>query len=196
MLDLLPALVLFAVAASFTPGPNTLMLAASGANHGFRRSLPHMLGITLGFPALLLSVALGLGVVFRGWPLLHEILKIGGAGYLLYLAWRIARAGSPDSGDAGGRPLRFFEAVAFQWVNIKAWMMAVTTISAFTTVGGFLYYGELAVIEPRVEYVPQQSIRPDFVKPWLSDEADVDAYLEELKKAMMEAISEGKRVQL
>lgn len=139
-------LTLIALAGTMTPGPNNIMLTASGSAFGFRRTVPHMMGIIFGFPAMVAAIGLGLGEIFIRYHVLHLLLKYGGAAYLLYLAWRIARAGSPDSGDAGGRPLRFFEAVAFQWVNIKAWMMAVTTISAFTTVGGFLYYGELAVI--------------------------------------------------
>ncbi len=131
MSDLLLPLLVFAVATSFSPGPNTLMLAASGANYGFRRTLPHILGITLGWPFLLFAVALGLGVVFRDWPALHHVLKIVGAGYLLYLAWRIAMAGRAKAETA--KPLSLLQAAAFQWVNPKAWMIAVGAAAAYIT---------------------------------------------------------------
>ena len=139
------SLTLVALAGTMTPGPNNVMLTASGSAFGFRRTVPHMWGIVLGFPAMVAAIGLGLGEIFIRYPSLHLALKYAGAAYLLYLAWRIAQAGGPDGGETGGRPLRFFEAVAFQWVNPKGWMMAVTTIPAFTTVGGH-YYTELAVI--------------------------------------------------
>jgi len=145
MLELLMPLTLFALAGTVTPGPNNVMLTASGSAFGFRRSVPHMLGITLGFPVMVIAVGLGLGEVFIRYPELHVALKYIGAAYLLYLAWRIAQAGGPDSGEAGGRPLTFLEAAGFQWVNPKAWMLAVSAIPAFTTVGGN-YYAELALI--------------------------------------------------
>lgn len=145
MQDLLLPLALFALVGTATPGPNNVMLTASGSTFGFRRSMPHMLGISLGFPAMVLGVGLGLGEVFNRFPQLHTALKYLGAAYLLYLAWRIAQAGGPDEAAAGGRPLTFLEAAGFQWVNPKAWMVALSAIPAFTTVGGN-YYAEIAVI--------------------------------------------------
>lgn len=145
MLEILVPLTLFAIAGTVTPGPNNVMLTASGSAFGFRRTVPHMLGITLGFPVMVIAVGLGLGEVFTRYPSLHLALKYIGAAYLLYLAWRIAQASGPDNGEAGGRPLTFLEAAGFQWVNPKAWMLAVSSIPAFTTVGGN-YYIELAVI--------------------------------------------------
>jgi threonine/homoserine/homoserine lactone efflux protein len=145
MQDIIIPLTLFALAGTVTPGPNNVMLTASGASFGFRRSVPHMLGITIGFPVMIAAVGLGLGEVFTRYPQLHLALKYIGAAYLLYLAWRIAQASGPDNGEAGGRPLTFLEAAGFQWVNPKAWMLAVSSIPAFTTVGGN-YYLELAVI--------------------------------------------------
>lgn len=128
-----PALVgsvaLFALVSSITPGPNNVMLTASGLNFGFRRSLPHMLGITVGWMVLLVLCGLGLGALFRYWPGLHEVLKIAGALYLLYLAWRIARSGSIQEGETAGRPFTFLQAAAFQWVNPKAWVMALGVIA-------------------------------------------------------------------
>jgi threonine/homoserine/homoserine lactone efflux protein len=145
MYELLLPLTLFALAGTATPGPNNVMLTASGASFGFRRSLPHMLGITVGFPVMIIAVGLGLGEVFTRYPQLHLALKYVGAAYLLYLAWRIAQASDPDAGEAGGKPLTFLEAAGFQWVNPKAWMLALSTIPAFTTVGGN-YYVELGII--------------------------------------------------
>ena len=145
MYELLIPLTLFALAGTVTPGPNNVMLTASGAAFGFWRTLPHMLGITVGFPVMIAGVGLGLGEVFTRYPDLHLALKYIGAAYLIYLAWRIAKASGPDGGETAGEPLTFLEAAGFQWVNPKAWMMAVSTIPAFTTVGGN-YYAELAVI--------------------------------------------------
>ena len=124
----------FAVAASGTPGPNNVMVAASGATFGFARTVPHILGIVVGYPVMLVVLAFGAGDLLRAYPLLHEVLKWVGAGYLLWLAVRIAMA-RPNLEPAGsGRsvPLTFLQAALFQWVNPKAWMMAVGSIAAYT----------------------------------------------------------------
>lgn len=132
---LLP-LALFAFTMSVTPGPNNIMLTASGANYGFRRTLPHMLGVSLGFCSLILVVAMGLGALFSRYPELQTVLRAAGSAYLLYLAWRIARAAPPSERAPGeGRPLRFHEAAAFQYVNPKAWVMAITAVGTFTLAG-------------------------------------------------------------
>lgn len=130
-LDTLFALLAFAAIASGTPGPNTLMLLASGVNFGFRMTVPHMVGIALGFGVLLSCVGLGLGSVLAAYPVLNTALKIGGATYLLYLAWRIAgsRALGPDQNAA--KPLSVLAAAGFQWVNPKAWMMGVTAMAVY-----------------------------------------------------------------
>lgn len=134
METLLPLLA-FAIACSVTPGPNVLMVAAAAANHGVRATLPQMLGIALGFAAMLVIVGLGLAAPFAAWPLLHGILKWGGAAWLLVLAWKIARAGTPGEGPSRP-PLGFIGAALFQWVNPKAWMIALAAIPAFTTPDG------------------------------------------------------------
>ena len=134
---LLP-LALFAFVSSVTPGPNNVMLTSSGATFGYRRSLPHMLGITLGAALMVLCVGLGLGAVFERAPVLYTALKYLGALYLLYLAWRIARSGQVERGVARVRPLTFLEAAAFQWVNPKAWIMSVGIVAAYTPQHGFL----------------------------------------------------------
>jgi len=125
----------FAIAMSITPGPNVLMVAAAAANHGVRATVPHMAGITLGFAAMLVIVGLGLAGPFAAWPLLHTVLKWGGAAWLLVLAWKIARAGAPGAGPSRP-PLGFVGAALFQWVNPKAWMIALAAIPAFTTPQG------------------------------------------------------------
>lgn len=132
-LDVFLALLLFAFVSSITPGPNNLMLMASGVNFGFRRTIPHMLGIGAGFFSLLIGVGLGLGALLVAYPALHLVLKVCGGGYLIYLAWRIAMSRSiGDKGASAARPMRFVEAAAFQWVNPKAWVMAVTAMSLYT----------------------------------------------------------------
>ena len=123
----------FALSMSATPGPNNAMVMASGASWGFRRTVPHMLGVSVGFPAMLLAVAFGAGGVIRDQPWLHEALRWIGAAYLLWLAWRIATADpSAGSAEAGGRPLSIVQAALFQWVNPKAWVIALSGVAAYT----------------------------------------------------------------
>ena len=126
------ALMIFATASSVTPGPNNLMLLASGGNFGFRRTIPHMFGIATGFAVLLLATGFGLGAALAAFPALTIGLKIAGGGYLLYLAWRIATTRAVGRGKVGARPMTFLGAVAFQWVNPKAWFMAITAMSLYT----------------------------------------------------------------
>ena len=136
MLALAAAFLPFAVVAAFTPGPNNLLLAASGANFGIRRTIPHLLGVMCGFPLLVLAVGLGLGSVFQRHPDVHTVLKFVGAAFLIYLAWRIATAGPTTTGTAPGRPLTFLQAALFQSVNPKAWIFTISAIATYTTVGG------------------------------------------------------------
>lgn len=129
--DLLLAFVAFAFVTSISPGPNNLMLMASGANFGFRRSIPHMLGIAIGFTVMVLLVGLGLLRIFEVYPAAHTALKIVSVAYLLWLAWKIANAAAPGERGAKGAPMTFLQAAAFQWVNPKAWAMALTAVSAY-----------------------------------------------------------------
>ncbi len=130
--DLLAALAVFAFVSSITPGPNNLMLMASGANFGFRRTLPHMLGVALGFVLMVLLVGAGLIQVFDAYPTSHTILKTLSIAYLLFLAWKIAHPAPARAGEARGTPMTFLQAAAFQWVNPQAWTMALTAITAYT----------------------------------------------------------------
>ena len=129
--ETLSALALYAFATSITPGPNNLMLMASGANFGLRRTLPHMLGIGLGFVVMIILVGLGLMGVFTAYPVTHDILLVLSLAYLLWLAWKTATAAPPEGGESKGQPLTFLQAAGFQWVNPKAWAMALTAITAY-----------------------------------------------------------------
>ena len=133
--ELLIGLIGFAVASSITPGPNNLMLMASGANFGFRRTIPHMVGISLGHAFMVMLVGLGLGKLFDTYPVAQTVLQVLSTGYLLYLAWKIANAAPPQEGVARGKPFTFFQAAAFQWVNPKAWYMAVYAVTNYTPPG-------------------------------------------------------------
>jgi threonine/homoserine/homoserine lactone efflux protein len=139
-LELLWALLLFAVVTLITPGPNNAMLMTTGLNFGFRRGLPHLMGVALGFAVMVLAVGLGLGAVFAAYPAAYAVLKYAGAAYLLYLAWQIATAGRiEEGGEARGQPITFLEAAAFQWLNPKGWVMAVGAVSAYAGVAPFPY---------------------------------------------------------
>ncbi|MCG8564846.1 MAG: LysE family translocator [Desulfobacterales bacterium] len=134
-MEIFPAVFLFTLSATITPGPNNVMLMASGMNFGIRRSIPHLLGVCLGFTIMVILVGSGLGFIFEQSRAFHETIKIIGVLYLLYLAWRIANS-APTSLEGGkSRPLNFMEAALFQWVNPKAWIMASGAVAAFTTAG-------------------------------------------------------------
>ena len=138
MLEALLPIVLFTFSTSITPGPNNLMIMSSGLNYGVHRSLPHLLGICLGFPAMIVAIGLGLGTLFTQFPLLHEIIRWAGIAYLLYLAWIIARTREVGSATTS-KPFTFLQAVAFQWVNPKGWIMAVGALAAFTSPGSAMW---------------------------------------------------------
>jgi len=131
MPDWLPLLA-FALAGSITPGPNVLMIAAASAGHGIRPVLPHMIGVTVGFGAMILLVGLGMAGPLAASPALHATLRWAGAAWLLWLAWKIATAPPPDSPEARP-PLGFIGAALFQWVNPKAWMLTAAAVATYTT---------------------------------------------------------------
>lgn len=131
-LETLLALATFAFVASATPGPNNMMLLASGVNFGFRRTIPHMIGIAVGFGVLVICVGMGLGALLVQFPVLEMALKVLGGGYLLYLAVRIALSRNLSTAKtAAARPMSLIGAALFQWVNPKAWMMAVSAIAIY-----------------------------------------------------------------
>jgi threonine/homoserine/homoserine lactone efflux protein len=130
-LDLFAGLVVFACVMAFTPGPNNILLAASGVNFGFTRTVPHMAGVTLGFFILLVACAAGLGLLFVAGPQLHIALKVVGAAYMLWLAYKVATAHLANDAKATARPFTFWQAAAFQWVNPKAVVAAVSAIAIY-----------------------------------------------------------------
>jgi len=132
-IEMLLGLTLFAVVSITTPGPNNLMLMSSGANFGFKRSIPHMLGITFGVGFMIFGVGMGLMNAFELFPVSHIILQTLSVIYLIYLAYKIANSNfNARDCDDGAKPLTFFQACAFQWVNPKAWSMALTAISVYS----------------------------------------------------------------
>jgi len=131
--EILLGLTLFSLVSSITPGPNNLMLMTSGANFGFRRTVPHMLGVALGFTFMVLLVGIGLVHIFETFPVSYSILKVVSLAYLMYLAWKIVTAvpASVDDRESGA-PFTFIQAALFQWVNPKAWTMALTAVSVYS----------------------------------------------------------------
>lgn len=136
--SLLIAFVMFATVMFFTPGPNNIMLLSSALTYGFRRTLPHLAGIVIGFAFMVGAVGLGLGTIFITYPMLQTILKYAGAAYLIYLAAHIAMSGPDTSGQDNARgPRTFWGAAVFQWVNAKGWVMVIGTITAYAGIAGF-----------------------------------------------------------
>ncbi|KZM42086.1 lysine exporter protein LysE/YggA [Marinomonas sp. SBI22] len=144
------AIALFAFVMSVTPGPNNLMLLASGAQFGYIRTLPHMFGIIIGMACLISSVLVGLGAAFELYPVLYNVLKVVGSLYLLWLAWKIANAPTDDnalqSGDVKARPMRLHSASLFQFVNPKAWTMAIGSVSTFTLTGDMYWQSGIWIL--------------------------------------------------
>jgi threonine/homoserine/homoserine lactone efflux protein len=136
--QLLLAFIMFAFVMSFTPGPNNVMLLSSGVTYGFRRTVPHIMGVTFGFAFMVAAVGFGLAAVFITYPVLQTILKYLGAAYLIYLAVAIAMSGPVKAGEGvGRRPMTFWGAAIFQWVNAKGWVMVIGTITAYAAIASF-----------------------------------------------------------
>ena len=144
--ETLYALALFAFVSSVTPGPNNLMLMASGANFGFSRSVPHMLGIAIGFTLMIVAVGMGLVQLFDAWPASYTVLKVLSVVYMTWLAWKIAKAAPATSQEKQGAPMTFTQAAAFQWVNPKAWAMALTALSVYATDATAMAFISVAVV--------------------------------------------------
>jgi threonine/homoserine/homoserine lactone efflux protein len=133
--SLLIAFIVFAVVMFFTPGPNNIMLLSSGLTYGFRPTLPHIAGITIGFAFMVGTVGIGLGTIFIAYPMLQTILKYAGVVYLIYLAGAIAMSEplAPDQDNRRG-PMTFWGAAMFQWINAKGWVMVIGTITAYAAI--------------------------------------------------------------
>lgn len=165
------ALAGFSIASSFTPGPNNLMLMASGANFGLRRSVPHMLGVTLGFGAMVVMMGLGLAGLIIAIPQLMVVLKIVSVIYMLWLAWKVAHASAPEAGEIAGTPMTFLQAAGFQWVNPKAWAMALTANAVYAPQGMLLDVALVGLVLGMVS-LPSVAIwawAGQVVQRWLSD---------------------------
>ncbi|NEJ22753.1 LysE family transporter [Rhizobium leguminosarum] len=171
-LDTFLALVLFAFTTSITPGPNNMMLFASGVNFGFRRTIPHMFGIGAGFFSLLLGVGLGLGALLHTAPLVYTVLKFAGGAYLVWIAWKIATSRSLSEGKTGVEPMSFLAAAAFQWINPKAWVMAVTAMATYTNPALYIVSVLIVGLAFAAVNMPSVSTWAGFgsaLREWLSD---------------------------
>ncbi len=176
--SLLYALISFAFVTSITPGPNNLMLMASGANFGFRRTLPHMVGISLGHALMVFLVGLGIAGLFAAYPPAKLALKLLSVGYMLWLAWKIAHSAAPGAGRAAARPMTFLQAAAFQWVNPKAWAMALGAISAYAQGGGLWPVVQVAIVFACVN-LPSVSVwakTGEALRHWLADPLRLRAF--------------------
>jgi len=134
-ITMLFSIATFTLSTVMTPGPNNIMLLSSGLTFGYKRTLPHIFGVMFGFSFMVVLVGLGMGVVFKEFPIIFAILKIIGVLYLFWMAYKIATNHSAYDikGSDQSSPFTFFQAAAFQWVNVKAWIMAITVISVFVT---------------------------------------------------------------
>ncbi|MRG56928.1 LysE family translocator [Phyllobacterium sp. SYP-B3895] len=171
-LEIFLTLLVFAFVTSITPGPNNLMLLTSGVNFGFRRTIPHMFGIGSGFFTLLIAVGLGLGALIHNFPLVYTALKFAGGAYLVYLAYKIATSRSLGTVDGNARPMTFLEAAAFQWINPKAWVMAVTAMATYTSSDAYLLTVLIVGIAFAIVNVPSVSSWAAFgqmMRGWLAD---------------------------
>ena len=153
--ELLVALAAFAFVSSITPGPNNLMLMASGINFGFRLTVPHMLGVSLGFTLMIALIGLGVMTLIEAIPGSMLFITVASGLYLLYMAWKIATTTTAPaekvSDEAKSKPFTFIQAALFQWVNPKAWTMALTAISAYAPksqgwAGVFIVAGVFGII--------------------------------------------------
>lgn len=172
------ALLGFAFVTSVTPGPNNMMLLASGVNFGFRRTLPHMLGISVGHGVLVTSIGMGLSGLFQAVPQAMIVLKVVSVVYMLWLAWKIANAAAPEGREAEGKPFSFLQAAAFQWVNPKAWAMALGAISAYSGQGGLTSVLTIAAVFAAVN-LPSVSLwaaMGEGLRGWLQSPARLRAF--------------------
>ncbi|HXH46241.1 MAG TPA: LysE family translocator [Bradyrhizobium sp.] len=132
------AFIIFMIVMYFTPGPNNIMLLSSGLTYGFRRTIPHIVGVVIGFAFMVAAVGLGLGSVFLAYPILQTVLKYAGAAYLIYLAAVIAMSGPSKPGEEKARgPMTFWGAAMFQWINAKGWVIVIGTITAYAAIAQF-----------------------------------------------------------
>jgi threonine/homoserine/homoserine lactone efflux protein len=175
----LAALSAFALVSSITPGPNNMMLMASGANFGLRRTVPHALGVGVGFTLMIVLVGVGLMGLFDLFPILNTMLKVVSVAYLLWLAWKIANAAAPGEGESPrGKPMSFVQAMLFQWVNPKAWSMALSAIALYAPDRNFAAVLLVALIFGIIN-LPSTSlwaVMGQVLRGWLSSPARLKAF--------------------
>ena len=145
-IELMLATALFALITSITPGPNNIMLTASGANFGFKRTLPHVAGIICGMMVLNISVGVGLGTLFTQFPVIQQVLRVAGSAYLLYLAYKLLTFTSLGKTDANAKPFSLWEAAAFQAINPKAWVMVISANASFSLVGDMYWWSVVMIV--------------------------------------------------
>ncbi len=170
-LEIFLSLLLFAFTTSVTPGPNNMMLLTSGVNFGFRKTIPHMFGIGIGFFVLLLCIGFGLGAALAAFPPLFIALKVVGGLYLLWIAWKIATSRSLGEGRSGAEPMSFRAAAAFQWVNPKAWVMALSAMAAYTNPAHYALTVVVVALAFGAVNIPSVSVWAGFgsvLREWLS----------------------------
>jgi threonine/homoserine/homoserine lactone efflux protein len=172
------ALLGFAFVTSVTPGPNNMMLLASGANFGLRRTVPHMLGISIGHSLMVFLVGMGLAGLFRTWPPALLVLKVVSVAYMLWLAWKIANSGAPGEGRVHAKPMTFLQAAAFQWVNPKAWAMSLGAVAAYVPQPSVASYAAVAAVFGMVN-LPSILVwagAGQVVRQWLMEPARLRAF--------------------
>ena len=145
-IELMLATALFALITSVTPGPNNIILTASGANFGFKRTLPHVAGIICGMMLLNISVGVGLGALFTQFPVIQQVLRIAGSAYLLYLAYKLLSFSSLGKAAENAKPFSIVEATAFQAINPKAWVMVISANASFSLVGDLYWWSVLMIV--------------------------------------------------
>lgn len=138
LIELLPAMIIFCLISTITPGPNNLLLAHSSAHFGIKKTLPHVLGIRLGMTSLHITILLGLGEIFQLWPIMHKVCTIIAAGYIIYMAAKIAFAKRHKTND-NGQPMSIIQAAIFQMINPKSWATLITGSSVFTLTGDLFW---------------------------------------------------------
>lgn len=175
--EIVLALIGFAFASSITPGPNNMMLMSSGATFGLRRTLPHMLGVALGFGVMVAVLGLGVDRLIASQPMLAGVLKWASLAYVLWLAWKIAHSGAPsEKSKAAARPMTFLEAAAFQWVNPKAWAMALGALSAYAAGGGGAFGVAVIFTLVNLPSVGIWAAMGQGLRGWLSDPRRLRAF--------------------
>jgi threonine/homoserine/homoserine lactone efflux protein len=178
--SLLAAFILFAAVMFFTPGPNNIMVMSSGLTYGFRRTLPHIAGVTIGFAFMVGAVGLGFGTIFIAFPVLQVFLKYAGAAYLVYLAVMIAMSGAVRPGQDNRRgPMTFWGAAMFQWVNVKGWVAVIGTITAYAAIARFplnIVLQVLIFFVMGVASITTWTLFGSALRPWLTSERAVRAF--------------------